>query len=315
MREKDGLTELIKTGLQKTFLRSLGLERATKLFCYIDTLKMNIQSAISREIFIPSDEKLLVAIEVRRRIRRKLSFLKGGLKKDYLTFLCLSVNNSRPAEALITKVKRYRGTRQYFKRSQWSVRQLRQVNGVNPNEDSPEFDLVLDRTSDQWEASSAAEKCMFVQVLYHACKNYWEANPGQNNPSSPGDQKIPGAPEIKKSHGETLRTKFVNCQPKLMGDACSVNMVIYRCTIFLNRMKNSIVSNKGKFKDEAKPVKASKSSPSPPMVQKMGNVMRRASQVLSEHGERVMKVEDKTSHLFHGAKPFSAAQKLALKQI
>ncbi|XP_056619621.1 syntaxin binding protein 6 (amisyn), like isoform X3 [Triplophysa dalaica] len=282
MREKDGLTELIKTGLQKTFLRSLGLERATKLFCYIDTLKMNIQSAISREIFIPSDEKLLVAIEVRRRIRRKLSFLKGGLKKDYLTFLCLSVNNSRPAEALITKVKRYRGTRQYFKRSQWSVRQLRQVNGVNPNEDSPEFDLVLDRTSDQWEASSAAEKCMFVQVLYHACKNYWEANPGQNNPSSPGDQKIPGAPEIKKSHGETLRTKFVNCQPKLMG---------------------------------AKPVKASKSSPSPPMVQKMGNVMRRASQVLSEHGERVMKVEDKTSHLFHGAKPFSAAQKLALKQI
>lgn len=48
------------------------------------------------------------------------------------------------------------------------------------------------------------------------------------------------------------------------------------------------------------------------MVQKMGNVMRRASQVLSEHGERVMKVEDKTSHLFHGAKPFSeAAQKVS----
>lgn len=59
-----------------------------------DTLKMNIQSAISREIFIPSDEKLLVAIEVRRRIRRKLSFLKAGLKKDYLTFLCLSGNVS-----------------------------------------------------------------------------------------------------------------------------------------------------------------------------------------------------------------------------
>ncbi|KAI7790023.1 hypothetical protein IRJ41_019693, partial [Triplophysa rosa] len=212
---------------------------------------MNIQSAISREIFIPSDEKLLVAIEVRRRIRRKgLSFLKAGLKKDYITFLCLSVNNCRPAEALITKVKRYRGSRQFFKRSQWSVRQLRQVNGVNPNEDSPEFDLVLDRTSDQWKASSAAEKCIFVQVLYHACKNYWEANPGQNNPASPGDRKIPGAPENKKSHGETQRTEFVNCQPKLMGDACSVNMVIYRCTIFLNRMKNSIVSKKGKFRDE-----------------------------------------------------------------
>ncbi|XP_057183001.1 syntaxin binding protein 6 (amisyn), like [Triplophysa rosa] len=205
-------------------------------------MKMNIQSAISREIFIPSDEKLLVAIEVRRRIRRKgLSFLKAGLKKDYITFLCLSVNNCRPAEALITKVKRYRGSRQFFKRSQWSVRQLRQVNGVNPNEDSPEFDLVLDRTSDQWKASSAAEKCIFVQVLYHACKNYWEANPGQNNPASPGDRKIPGAPENKKSHGETQRTEFVNCQPKLMGDACSVNMVIYRFIIFSNRAEGKAV--------------------------------------------------------------------------
>lgn len=86
---------------------------------------------------------------------------------------------------------------------------------------------MLDRTSDQWEASSAAEKCMFVQVLYHACKNYWEANPGQINPSSHGDQKIPGAPENKKSHGETLRTKFVNCQPKLMGGKICSASIIY----------------------------------------------------------------------------------------
>lgn len=62
-------------------------------YIFQGTLKMNIQSTISREIFIPSDEKLLVAIEVRRRIRRKgLSFLKAGLKKDYLTFLCISGN-------------------------------------------------------------------------------------------------------------------------------------------------------------------------------------------------------------------------------
>lgn len=74
---------------------------------------------------------------------------------------------------------------------------------------------MLDRTSDQWEASSAAEKCMFVQVLYHACKNYWEANPG--NSASLGDQKIPGATENKKSQSETKQTEFINCQPKLMG--------------------------------------------------------------------------------------------------
>lgn len=43
------------------------------------------------------------------------------------------VTNSRPAQVLITKVKRYQGTRQLAKRSQWSVEQLRQVNGINPD--------------------------------------------------------------------------------------------------------------------------------------------------------------------------------------
>ncbi|XP_077077138.1 syntaxin binding protein 6 (amisyn), like isoform X3 [Siphateles boraxobius] len=283
---------------------------------------MNIQSAISREIFVPKDEKLLVAIEVRRRMKRKgLSFLNTSRKRDYSTFLCLSVANSQPAQVLITKVKRYPGTRQFAKRSQWSVEQLRQVNGINPDKDTPEFDLVFDRTSDQWVAGSAAEKCMFVQVLYHACQNYWEAKLGK--PSTPGEQKIPGAPEDKKSPGAPCQTNFVNCQQKLMGDACSVNMVIYRCKIFFNRMKSSMTANQGlPQREAAAAVKASRSrsrsrsSPSPPAGRKMGNVMRRASQVLSERGERLMRAEEKTGHFFHGAKQFAeAAQKLALKQI
>ncbi|XP_051501157.1 syntaxin-binding protein 6-like isoform X2 [Myxocyprinus asiaticus] len=257
------------------------------------TLKMNIQSAISREIFVPRDEKLLVAIEVRRRLKRKnLSFLNAGRKRDYLTFLCLSVTNTRPAQIFITKVKKYPSSRQFSKRSQWSVEQLRQVNGINQNKDSPEFDLVFDRNSDQWLASSAAEKCMFVQVLYHACQNYWEAKLGQDNPVSPGDPKIPGVTETKKSHGATRQTEFINCQPKLMGDGCTLNMVIYRCKIFLNRMKNRMISNQGQFQGKAPVVKPSRSSPSPPAVRKMGNVMRRASQVLSERGERLMRAND-----------------------
>ncbi|XP_051955030.1 syntaxin-binding protein 6-like [Xyrauchen texanus] len=270
---------------------------------------MNIQAAIRYEIFVPRDEKLLVAIEVRRRLKRKsLSFLSAGRKRNYLTFLCLSVTNTRPAQIFITKVKKYPGSRQFSKRSQWSIEHLRQVNGIHPNKDSPEFDLVFDRVSDQWEASSAAEKCMFVQVLYHACQNYWEAKLSQENPVTPGEPKIPGAIEIKKSHGAPCQTDFVNCQPKLMGDACSVNMVIYRCKIFLNRMKNSMISNQAP--------ELSKASPSLPVVKKMGNTTMRSSQVLSERGERLMKADEKTSHFLHGAKQFAeAAQKLALKQI
>ncbi|XP_059369134.1 syntaxin binding protein 6 (amisyn), like [Carassius carassius] len=280
---------------------------------------MSIQSAISREIFVPRDEKLLVAIEVRRRMKRKgLSFLNAGRKRDYLTYLCLSVTNSRPAQVLITKVKRSRGTRQLAKRSQWSVEQLRQVNGINPDKDTPEFDLVFDRTTDQWTASSAAEKCMFVQVLYHSCQNYWEAKLAQASPASPADQKTPGATENKKSPGAPSQTSFVNCQQKLMGDACSVYMVIYRCKIFLNRMKNSMTANQGRPQREAAAVEASRSrsSPSPPTVRKMGNVMRRASQVLSERGERLMRAGDETSRSLHGAREFAETlQKLALKQI
>ncbi len=75
---------------------------------------------------------------------------------------------------------------------------------------------MFDRTTDQWGASSAAEKCVFVQVLYHACNNYWKAKLAQANPASLADQKTAGAPENKKSPGAPSQTSFVNCQQKLM---------------------------------------------------------------------------------------------------
>ncbi|XP_026147154.1 syntaxin-binding protein 6-like [Carassius auratus] len=214
MRDKDGLRRR-----HRQFSPLFEARGRRKLQEGEGIVKMSFQSAISREIFVPRDEKVLVAIEVRRRMKRKaLSFLNAGRKRDYLTYLCLSVTNSRPAQVLITKVKRFRGTRQLAERSQWSVEQLRQVNGINPNKDTPEFDLVFDRTTDQWMASSAAEKCMFVQVLYHACQNYWEAKLAQASAASPADQKTPGATENKKSPGAPSQTSFVNCQQKLMGE-------------------------------------------------------------------------------------------------
>uniref|UniRef100_A0A8C9YZZ0 Syntaxin binding protein 6 (amisyn), like n=1 Tax=Sander lucioperca TaxID=283035 RepID=A0A8C9YZZ0_SANLU len=149
---------------------------------------MNIQSAINKEVFIPCDERMLVAVEVRRRKRKRLSFLPTGAKGDYTTFICVSVTNTRPHQLLITKVKRFGGSSTFTRRSQWTVDQLRQVNGINPNKDSPEFNLVFDNAVDLWLASSSAEKCIFVQILYHACQIYWEG-----------------------------KTEFINCQSKLTG--------------------------------------------------------------------------------------------------
>lgn len=43
------------------------------------------------------------------------------------------VTNTRPHQLFITKVKQFDGSSSFTRRSQWTVEQLRQVNGINPN--------------------------------------------------------------------------------------------------------------------------------------------------------------------------------------
>ncbi|KAJ7412825.1 syntaxin-binding protein 6 [Willisornis vidua] len=99
------------------------------------------------------------------------------------------VTNKKPAQASITKVKQFEGSTSFVRRTQWMLEQLRQVNGIDPNRDSPEFDLLFENAFDQWIASTASEKCTFFQVLHHTCQRYLT------------DKK----PE------------FINCQSKIMG--------------------------------------------------------------------------------------------------
>ncbi|NXN18763.1 STXB6 protein, partial [Indicator maculatus] len=106
----------------------------------------------------------------------------------FFSFIC-SVTNKKPAQASITKVKQFEGSTSFVRRTQWMLEQLRQVNGIDPNRDSPEFDLLFENAFDQWVASTASEKCTFFQVLHHTCQRYLT------------DKK----PE------------FINCQSKIMG--------------------------------------------------------------------------------------------------
>ncbi|XP_028253476.1 syntaxin binding protein 6 (amisyn), like isoform X2 [Parambassis ranga] len=231
---------------------------------------MNIQSAINKEVFIPRNERLLVAVEVQRRKRKRMSFLPPGAKGDYTTFICVSVTNTRPHQLFITKVKQFDGSSSFTRRSQWTVEQLRQVNGINPNKDSPEFDLVFDNTADQWVASSSAEKCIFVQILYHACQAYWEGKAGllgkpgklsiasqRGKVSQSAEHEVRAGPSghppasrtlqaRRKSYVPPKQTEFINCQSKLTGDACTMNLVIYRCKAFLNRMKNMMAAKQSR---------------------------------------------------------------------
>ncbi|KAM9435547.1 syntaxin binding protein 6 (amisyn), like [Clarias gariepinus] len=275
---------------------------------------MTIQSMIKKEIFSPLHEKLLTVIEVRKRRRRRLTFIPAGRKGEYITFLCLSVTNKKPAQVFITKVKQFEFSPQFEKRSHWSLDQLRRVDGIDPEKDSPDFDLVFDHGSDQWVAASSAEKCMFIQILYHLCQHYWKSQRELSVTAPPGGQKpiststIPASTSMsssstivtststeqitslekkkKKSRDAPRPTEFINCQPKLLGDACSLNIVIYRCKIFLHRLRNSMTSAQEPSPSQnAPPVKVGVVSSSPPAQSFIGAVGRRASQVFSERGE------------------------------
>lgn len=150
---------------------------------------MSAKSVINKEVFIPHDEKMLVAAQVKRRTKKKIPFLPAGGQGDYTTFICLAVTNKKPAHLSLTKVKQFQGSSAFVKRSQWTIDQLRQVNGIDPNKDCPEFDLLFDNAFDQWVASSAGEKGTFIQILYHTCQRYCSAR----------------------------KPEFVNCQSKLLG--------------------------------------------------------------------------------------------------
>ncbi|KAI9517208.1 hypothetical protein NQZ68_008465 [Dissostichus eleginoides] len=275
---------------------------------------MSVQSAINKELFIPRDERMLVAVEVSRRKRKRMSFLPTGAGGDYNTFICVSVTNTRPHQLLITKVKQFGGSSTFTKRTQWTVEKLRQVNGINPNKDCPEFDLVFDGAVDQWVASSSAEKCLFVQILYHACKTYWEGKVGslgkvvrQRSQSAPLEvgagpsvpSRVPAPRTLqsrRKSYVPPRQTEFINCQPKLTAEACTMNLVIFRCKVFMNRLKNRMVANKSRSPARGQPGVTGST---------LGNVVHRMNVALGERGDKLSHTEEKTVEMMHKAQQFA----------
>lgn len=54
---------------------------------------MSARAAINKEIFIPHNERMLAAVQVKRRTKKKIPFLATGGQGDYMTFICLSGNS------------------------------------------------------------------------------------------------------------------------------------------------------------------------------------------------------------------------------
>lgn len=59
--------------------------------------------------------------------------LKTFSKIIFCIWCVYLVTNTKPHQLLITKVKKFGDSSSFTRRSQWTVEQLRQVNGINPN--------------------------------------------------------------------------------------------------------------------------------------------------------------------------------------
>ncbi|XP_032820133.1 syntaxin-binding protein 6-like [Petromyzon marinus] len=135
-------------------------------------MAMNSKAVISKEVFGPNDERMLAAMQVKRRGKKRIPFLATGGPGEYVTYICVSVTNRKPTQGFVTKVKQFDGTAGFVKRTTWGLEQLRQVNGIGAEQDCPELDLLFDSAQDQWVASSTSEKNTFLQVLHNTCQRY-----------------------------------------------------------------------------------------------------------------------------------------------
>uniref|UniRef100_A0A8C5QZF1 Syntaxin binding protein 6 n=1 Tax=Leptobrachium leishanense TaxID=445787 RepID=A0A8C5QZF1_9ANUR len=235
---------------------------------------MSAKATISKEVFSPQDERMLGAVQVKRRTKKKIPFLATGGQGEYRTYICLSVSNKKPPQVFVTKVKQFEGSSCFVRRSQWTLDQLRQVNGIDPNkqshgdfsplyasgsaqqsksassfchdQESPEFDLQFENALDQWVASSGSEKFTFFQILNHTCQRY--------------------LPERKP--------EFINCQSRLFAG-------------------NSILHS---------------------AADSVTSAVQKASQALNERGERLGRAEESTAEMMNSAQQFAdTAHKLAMK--
>uniref|UniRef100_A0A8C7UMZ1 Syntaxin binding protein 6 (amisyn) n=1 Tax=Oncorhynchus mykiss TaxID=8022 RepID=A0A8C7UMZ1_ONCMY len=268
---------------------------------------MSAKSAINKAVFTPHDEKMLAAVQVKRRTKKKIPFLATGGQGDYMTFICLSVTNKKPSHVSITKVKQFPGSSSFAKRSMWTIDQLRQVNGCDPNKDCPEFDLAFDNAFDQWVAGSAGEKCTFIQILHHTCQRYSsQSKPEFVNCQPMGLRTIgPGSSGL----GEGLAGRDV--VPSRTSDSCGGPGTMHadtvaRCTVFLPCHCDCTIGHAHQLSPilfrKKLLVRSSVLTPRSVFIlhsaaDSVTSAVQKASQALNERGERLSRAEEKTGEM------------------
>ena len=129
-----------------------------------------IKHTLQREVFLPSDERLIAVVHVTKPNKKK---------KPH--FLCAAVTTEKPIQALIYQVKKADRGDVYKKKTTWALRELKQLDAkCSGNRDSAEFDIHFDKVY-KWIASSLAEKNTFIQCLHKLRQRYLVQKPKFHN--------------------------------------------------------------------------------------------------------------------------------------
>ncbi|OAD55910.1 Exocyst complex component 1 [Eufriesea mexicana] len=156
-----------------------------------------IRHTLQREVFTPSDEKLL-----------SVCYVSKAYKKKKMSFLCLTTTTDSPSSLLLYQVKK--NDKNVFKKKQsWSLSDIQIVDGVK--NDSMDIELHIDKVY-KWSVTTVQERRTFISNLYTYSCNLAQRPQFRNipkewliDPSSlkKGDS-ITFTPDISSTHQRIL---------------------------------------------------------------------------------------------------------------
>lgn len=111
-----------------------------------------IRHTLQREVFTPSDEKLL-----------SVCFVSKTYKRKKTSFLCLATSTDSPGSNLLLYQVKKNDKNVYKKKQSWLLTDIQTVDGIN--NDSLEMELHIDKVY-KWLATAAQERRTFISNLY-----------------------------------------------------------------------------------------------------------------------------------------------------
>ncbi|CAP32761.2 Protein CBR-SEC-3 [Caenorhabditis briggsae] len=121
-----------------------------------------IRKIIQRQLFQKDDERIQAIVNVNKL---------DGKKKKNQTLLCLAVTIEHPIAVRLYFVKGEKDDT-FKKKDRFNLREVREIDGINPKKPSPEFHITIGDRQYVILAGSANEKDDFIRELYKLSCQY-----------------------------------------------------------------------------------------------------------------------------------------------